>query len=180
MVFLVFRRGTGGGGGNPNGWWTELGRTKLGAASNVITVDPIAARKWLKILICLMPNDANPINMRMSFNNDKAGTNYCQRKSYNGAADGTSINLAQLTLHSVNSSNKQIAEVIVENQQTQEKQVIWHQTKETGAGAGAAPDRTEGVGKWVNTTAQITRIDVEENQTGSFAPDSEVIVLGHD
>ena len=47
-------------------------------------------------------------------------------------------------------------------------------------GAGNAPNRTEWVGKWANTSNAITRVDVTNTGSGSYAEGSEVTVYGTD
>ena len=51
---------------------------------------------------------------------------------------------------------------------------------ESTSGAGTSPDRKEMVGKWANTSAQITTIKANNGGTGSYSEGSELIVWGSD
>lgn len=159
-------------------WWEELGRTILGSAGDTISVASFTARKYLKILIDTRATGGN-MNCLMRFNNDSGG-NYCRRNSDNGGADATATGQASIGLTDAVAATPFHAVCEVENVATLEKLVI-HRLIRTGtAGTGAAPARREGVAKWVNTSDQITRVDIINDSTGDFAIGSEVVVLGHD
>jgi hypothetical protein len=72
------------------------------------------------------------------------------------------------------------ATVDVVNITAQEKLAVAHVTGQNTAGAATAPVNKELMGKWANTAAQITRVDVVNLGAGDFAVGSEVVVLGHD
>ena len=55
-------------------WWEELGRTTLSVAGDTITINPIAARKYLKIIFHIF-STGGTIAGTLRFNND-SGTNY--------------------------------------------------------------------------------------------------------
>ena len=48
------------------------------------------------------------------------------------------------------------------------------------AGAANAPKRMEGVGKWTNTSSQITSIDFNNGGSGSYDTGSIIKVWGSD
>ena len=84
------------------------------------------------------------------------GANYAARKAENGGADGTSTSYANaLICHTGSQVN--YTNMFIVNNSANEKLIIWH-TSDGQSGAGSAPGRIEGVGKWVNTSAQANII----------------------
>lgn len=158
-------------------WWEEIGRTTLGVAGDTISVTPITAKKYIKILISVVGSGA--INLDMKFNNDTSN-NYAYRRSINGGAEDNQTSQGAIQLQDSTSALPMFSEVEVLNISAQEKMIIGHTIRQNTAGAGNAPARVEVVGKWVNTSAQITRIDIVNALAGDFAIGSEVVVLGHD
>lgn len=165
-------------GANAGIWWEELGRTTLGSAGDTITVSSIPVRKYLRIFVSALATGGT-IRAAVTFNND-TGNNYASRLSTNGAADATTTSAGVLQLDTNAVAQDVYAEIFAVNIASQEKIPIWHSGERGATGAANAPNRREGVGKWANTTDQITRVDVTQNAgTGDFAIGSEVIVLGH-
>lgn len=114
----------------------------------------------------------------MTLNNDSAN-NYAIRLSTNGAADTTSTSRANWSLVPTTGSFLIFGTINILNISTSEKIGIIN-TMGATAGAGNAPERRESVGKWANTSSQISRIDISNSSGGSFATGSQIIVLGHD
>lgn len=161
-----------------NVWWEEMGRTTLGSNGDTISVTGMTAKKYLRILISVIATGGN-IAPAMTFNGD-TGNNYNHRTSDNGGADATSTSRANIGTVDAVSATTIFIEFDVINISAQEKIVIGHSVRQNTAGAGNAVARREVVGKWANTAAQITRVDVTNADTGDFASGSEVVVLGHD
>lgn len=160
-------------------WWEELGRTTLGANGDTITVSGLTAKKYLKIIYSAIPQaSAGTIGGILRFNND-SGNNYADRQSINGAGDTTNTSTSSILFRGATLETPQFAVADVVNIQNQAKLVSFQAIAQDG-NAGTAPDRVEGGGKWVNTSNQITRVDVLNNGTGNFGVGSQVIVLGHD
>lgn len=160
-------------------WWEELGRVTASSTVTSISIATIPARKYLKIILIVIPTGGT-LNIGLRFNNDSAA-NYAERGATNGAADALGTSLAQINTKTAVDANRQFTVGEFENVLAQEKLgTMWSVIRGT-AGAGAAPERKEGVYKWVNTAAQITRVDaVDTGGTGDIAAGSELIVLGHD
>lgn len=165
-------------GTNSTVWWEEIGRTTLGSAGDTITVSSIPARKYLRVLLSLA-STGGTIVATLRFNNDSS-TNYARKSSANfaAAADVTSENSLGL---SPADADDMFGEVYIINNASQEKLTISHLIIRETAGAATVPSSRETVGKWANTSAQISRIDVVNTTgTGDYVIGSEVIVLGHD
>jgi hypothetical protein len=164
---------TGAGGGI---WWEEIGRTTLGVAGDTISVTPIAARKYLRILISIIPTGGNT-TQQIRFNNDSSG-NYAIRVSTDYAAATTATAQTSILPRGADTVPSFLVLDVI-NIETQEKEVIVTVNSQGTAGAGNLPSSTTAFAKWVNTGQQITRVDVVNGGTGDYAIGSEVIVLGH-
>ena len=159
-------------------WWEEIGRATATGTVTSISIASMVARKYLKIIAVAIPTGGT-LNIGFRFNNDSGG-NYAERGSSNGAADATATGLTQINTKSAVDANRQLTTGVIDNVASQEKLCIMESVIRGSAGANV-PDRKLGVYKWVNTSAQITRIDmVDTGGTGDIAAGSELIVLGHD
>lgn len=150
----------------------EIGRTTLASAGDTITVTGFAARKYLRITAALPTSGS--IQPQLKFNND-SGSNYEFRRSSNGAAESTSTSSTVIPLTAGTAGAHVFVTIETDNVAARQKLVIAHSTR-----TASPPDRDEVVGRWNNTSAQITRIDIINAGTGDFAIGSEVVVLGHD
>lgn len=160
----------------PVGGWVELDRTTLGSPGDVITVSGLADKRYLMILNSEIASGS--ITGRYSFNNI-GGTSYAFRVSNNGAADSTATSLAGNTQGS-NTTTQQFTVGYVANLSAEEKLHQWHWMQQNTAGAANVPGRSERVGKFANTAAAINRVDNTNVDTGDFATDSEMVILGWD
>lgn len=158
-------------------FWEELGRHTLGSSADTMSVASFAARKYLQIIISAIATGGTA-NANITFNGD-TGNNYTRRSSSNGGADTTapSIGFIAGTASAVAYPFFTIADVM--NIAAQEKQVLMRAMSQGPATAANEPNRMELVGKWANTSAQITTITLTNTGTGDFASGSEVVVLGH-
>jgi len=159
----------------------ELGRTRLTASGDTITVDfaDKPNKKFLKI-ICALKSVTDVTNANLTFNNDTA-TNYAKRTSENGGADATLDSDDAITNIPLLPTSRNLPKFIiidVENFKTQEKLVNASSVDQGTAGAANAPNRVEGAHKWANTTDFITRVDIVNSGAGDYDVGSEVIVLG--
>ena len=148
---------------------------KQAATANVITVSDLAAKKHLMIQAKIKGGNGNTF----TFNND-TGNNYTHRYSNNGGSDGTQTSRANLWSYYDGSDTTKFTTLYVLNEASKEKLVITHNVSAVGTGAGTAPTRTETVGKWTNTSNQITRVDVGTFTTDGIEEGSEVTVYGTD
>lgn len=157
--------------------WELLGSTTLGSTGTSISVTGLTVKKHLMVLADVRPTGGT-LNVGFRFNND-SGSNYAERGSYNGAADGSGGSAAQIPLKGAVDANPQLVTAEIENIAAVEKLVVYHSSDRGTAGAANVPNRKEGTGKWANTTDAITRIDiVDTGGTGDIATGSSIIVLG--
>ena len=99
----------------------------------------------------------------IKFNSD-GGTNYADRYSYNGGTDGTDTSNVHGLLDTTSSANDLVFyNMFIVNNSANEKLIINHSVNIGGTGAGNAPNRTENVLKWTNTSSQITDIEFKRS-----------------
>lgn len=157
-------------------FWSEIGRTTLGSAGDTITVSSLPTMKYLKILVKLI-DKTDVITTQLTFNND-GGNNYANRRSDGGGADATATSAAFIAMRGGVAENL-FTEVTVENTATKPKLASYVSVGEGADGAGNAPNRSIGTGKWHNVADQITRVDITNGGAGDYDTGSEVVVLGH-
>lgn len=160
-------------------WFREIARTTLGTAGDTITVSSIPARKYLKIILLLIPTGGT-IGGTYRFNGD-SGSNYAFVYSQDGAGDTGSFSQTFLPFDtSAAAAVTYVGELSVINVTAQEKQVSGFTYHSGAASAAAVGNRRDWHNKWANTAAQISSVVFSNTGTGDFAIGSEVIILGHD
>lgn len=165
-------------GTNAGIWWEELGRTTLGSAGDTISVTSLPARKYLRLLISVQ-GTGGTVGAQLRFNND-SGANYADRiTGVNNGADTTSTSQTGAVMTGSTTYTHLVYTCDIVNITAVEKVGTGIRTASTTSGAGTAPDGNRYSFKWVNTSAQITRVDVINGGTGDYAIGSEVVVLGH-
>lgn len=163
--------------------WQKLGSTKLTSTGDTITVSGMTAKKHLKIIYHLIGHtDVSNFDAGMQFNSD-TGSNYAWRESSNGASDSTSTSTTRFMTGAGYIGSGEVVQGVynITNIASEEKLGIGEINESNASGAGNAPNRRETVGKWANTSNQITSIQIiKHSGTGNFAVDSEVTVYGTD
>lgn len=155
--------------------YIEIGRTTLGVAGDTITVNNLPALTNLMV-IAFTPDSGGTISHTVIFNND-SGSNYARRRSEAGAAESTAVSVAN-AIAATQVAAKWFTTANIINVSNQEKLVHGFTSHNNANGAGNIPNRIEFAGKWANTSAQITRIDLINGGAGDFAAGSFLIVLG--
>jgi len=162
-----------------SGGWKEIGRTTLGSAGDTIDVSSLPDKRYYMILADFIADGR--LDPRLTFNAD-TGSNYSQRTSYNGGSDSTSTSRSD-----VSGANRQAGGTnlfgyyYISNLSSKEKLLQhWWANTHAGAGAGTAPERTEWVAKWTNTSNAIDQVTSTNADTGDFDTGSEIVVLGWD
>ena len=159
-------------------FWEELANVELTSASDQISSGTITAKKYLWIQYYIKADTASDVTGLLRFNNDSSA-NYANRYSLNGGADSSRINRTYIDSTSGN-NNPVFVNAFIVNNASNEKLVIGHSVWQQTAGATTAPNRWEFVGKWCNTSNQITEIDVEQLDAGDLASGSFLKVWGAD
>ena len=91
------------------------------------------------------------------FNGDSAN-NYANRYSINGGSDSTIASQPESYLGAIDGLS--FHNLFIINNASNEKLFTHQRVSRSTAGAGNAPTRNEGAGKWANTSNQITSITV--------------------
>ena len=99
------------------------------------------------------------------FNGD-TGTNYANRYSINGGTDSTITGQPESYLGAIDGLS--FHNLLIINNASNEKLFTHNRVSRSTAGAGTAPTRNEGAGKWANTSDQITSITVTTAGGGNF------------
>ena len=156
--------------------WEELADVEVSSGS-IVNTGTIDAKKYLMIQLYTVPNGTSYSFLR--FNSD-TGTNYASRYNTNGGgeATGTSSDDGILFYAPLNETVRYMTAFII-NKSDKEKLVIGEGIAQNTAGAGNAPERRELYGKWANTSASITSIQVD-SKNGSFAAGTRLKVWGFD
>ena len=158
-------------------FWEELASVDQTGTTSNLSSGTFTAKKYLWIQSYIVPTAA--LDATIQFNND-TGSNYAFRDSRNGGADNTNISTSNLNVTAGHSpSVPYFMNMFIVNNSANEKLCITHHVYAETAGAGTAPRRNEMVGKWANTSAQITEIDWNF-ATSTATTGSKVRVWGSD
>lgn len=158
--------------------WSKLGSTTLTTSGDSIVVDSMTEKKFVFFMThCIESGNTGGLQR---LNND-SGSNYASRFSDNGGTD--SAFTTQSYLYS--DWNPTVARDIfmigyIINIATEEKLLITQTVKEQTSGAGTAPFRQEHVGKWSNTSDAMTELRMHNIESGDFATDSNLSIIGTD
>ena len=107
---------------------------------------------------------------------------YANRVSSNGASSGSGYNSRSNIVFSAKSGGTQpeFGVSYIANKSDRAKLLIGHCVNAHTAGAGTAPDRTEFVGKHVQTSNPLNVVSFDNTGTGDYVSGTECVVLGYD
>ena len=157
--------------------WKILGRTAVTSGDDIDVT--VTAKDNMMVLQHLVPS--GQVDQGMHFNDDGGSggsSNYAWRIRRGGSVTGQGINTYRLNTEELY-PNTAFEVFNMQHTNGQEKLLQWNVCQANSAGAGTAPDRNEGVGKWANT-GNVTKVSFTNIDSGSYADGSEVVVLGCD
>jgi len=158
-------------------FWEELASVTLGSAGDTLDSGTITAKKYLWVQSFTI-GTGGATRSSYTMNSD-TGSNYTYKYSVNGAGDSSGSSQAKMYFND-NSTGNTLTNTFIINNSANEKLAMSNTVKAITAGAGNAPAREENVGKWVNTSSQITSIKLNNTGTGSFDTNSIIKVWGSD
>jgi|14BtaG_2_1085337.scaffolds.fasta_scaffold00015_4 hypothetical protein len=160
-------------------FWEPLADITLGSDASEISSGTITAKKYLWVQVYFQ-NASNSDDVLVRFNNDTS-SNYSHRHAINYGSDTTQTSGSSIKLIDRNAGADQgrFANFFIVNNSAVEKLLIAHGVEEETAGASNPPTSNECVGKWANTSSQITEIDCFTN-SGNIRSGARLIVWGSD
>ena len=145
--------------------WVKLAGVESSVTDDTITTGAFTAKTFLVVpFYATMTGDTNT---QIIFNSD-TGSNYVIRQSFSGGADSTSVSRANFSCQDSGVSLSLFTINYIINISAQEKLIIQHQVTGQTAGAANAPARAEIMGKWANTSSQITEVTCNQSNPGSY------------
>ena len=166
----------------PQTSWKELARTTLSSTSATIDSGTFTAKDNLMILYIGVYNSTYvQANLEVGNGTIDTGDNYAYRQSRNGETDQTYNTQPRMFYFASGASGSdEFGVCTIRNVANKEKICVAHgmNTGDGGNGSGNVPDRAESIGKWVNTSNQINRVQVRT--ANLFGVGSEIVVLGCD
>jgi hypothetical protein len=160
-------------------FWEQLASVELSSAGDDLSSGTISAKKYLWVQVYAKATGGN-INNGFRFNSD-TGSNYSNRRSVDGATDATQLNTSSACDDAnLDSAYKRFYNMFIVNNSSNEKLCICNVVQQNASGAGNAPRRGEFVGKWANTSNQITDITLHNFSGGNLDAGSFIKVWGHD
>ena len=157
--------------------WERLAHVELSSSGDTLDTGTFTAKKNMKVIINTIASGT--INHAVRYNDD-SGSNYAYRRNLDGGSD--SAEGSQTSDPSISSSSLDVGNTYavgnITNKSDKEKLIIWETVFQNSAGAGNVPRRREGIIKWANTSAQITKITVANSESGSYGAGSYITVLG--
>ena len=161
-------------------FWEELANVTTGSAG-ALSSGTFTAKKYLWVQAYTPSSSNGSPDGYIEFNGDSA-TNYCHRRSHNGGSQtvGTQDGIG-IRIDGTGGTTAKFHNFFIKNVAGDEKLVIATSTTQQAIGATNAPSRTDSVGKWVNTSDQITRIDIiDQYASPNWGSGSFIKVWGHD
>jgi len=162
------------------GGWVEVGRTTLSGASTTIDVSSIPDKRYYMVLMdYTQTSDFSGLH-RLGNSSIDTGNNYNNRQSSNGGSDSTGQATWVRVDNGWQSGDRKLAVEYIANKSDKEKLIMNHMARSVTTGASQAPQRSEVVSKWANTSNVLDKFQMMNVSSGNFASGSEVVVLGWD
>jgi len=153
--------------------WGKAGSKTLTSAGELtdITLSANKCNSFMNHNVTMSANN----DVIIQFNNDTEN-NYADRLERNGTENTTGSN-GDIRLVPSGGAFGSFIVGFYANVESEEKLMILS-SMQSNTGAGNAPDRDAGVGKWANTSAQITEADITTTSTATLGADSNFTALG--
>ena len=156
-------------------FWEELADVSLSSTNTSLDSGTFTAKKYLWVQMYQKGMTGN--NTLYNFNSD-TGSNYARRWRIDGGTEFTTSPTTGLMCHNaVGTQTDNFFNMFIVNNSANEKLVISHSAYTISTGAGSAPSREEHVGKWANTSSQITSIQFDHGGS-NFGIGSSIKVWG--
>ena len=156
-------------------FWEELADVSLSSTNTSLDSGTFTAKKYLWVQMYQKGMTGN--NTLYNFNSD-TGSNYARRWKIDGGTEFTTGSTTGLMCHNaVGTQTDNFFNMFIVNNSANEKLVISHSAYTISTGAGSAPSREEHVGKWANTSSQITSIQFDHGGS-NFGIGSSIKVWG--
>lgn len=149
-----------------NNFWEELDSTDFSGSASTFTSGTFTAKKYLWVQ-CYIEGTSSLRPFSVQFNSD-TGANYAIRRSHNGAGDAGFANTSSIDGQGGSSVTNLFWNMFIINNSANEKLCNIHSVSVVTQGAGTPPLRDEIVGKWDNTSSQITTITVRSGDSGNI------------
>ena len=161
--------------------WSKAGTTTLGSANSDIDVTSISNNIFNIVITHTVGSSGNDnLHLKLGNGSIDTGTNFASRASEDGGSDATATSANHIQFGGGSNVYPNFSIGYFINISSEEKLVIVHSVGQNTAAASNAPNRWEAVIKWSNTSAQITEIDIDNTEAGSYDTESNISVIGTD
>jgi len=147
-------------------FWEELDSTDFSGSADDFTSSTFPAKKYLWVQ-CYLEGTASMRPFSVQFNSD-TGPNYAIRRSSNSSGDSPFGSTTSIDGAGGQDVTNMFWNMFIINKSANEKLCIIHSVSVVTQGSGTAPRRDEIVGKWGNTSSQITSITVRDGDSGKI------------
>jgi len=162
------------------GGWVEVGRTTLGSDTATVDVSSIPDKRYYMVLMDYTQTTDFSALHRLGNSSIDTGNNYNNRQSTDGGSDSTGQATWVRVDNGWQSGDRKLAVEYIANKSNKEKLIMNHMVRSVTTGASQAPQRSEVVSKWVNTSNVLDKFQMMNVSSGDFASGSECVVLGWD
>ena len=161
------------------GFWKYLGGNTLTGTSDNLTTGTIAAKKYLWMQGYVKATGS--VRMNLTFNND-AGSNQYKRTQQKDSSQSSSYTDNCVDLHA-SMRDLYFVNAYICNNASAESLIFYDVVSVDGVSSNSAtiPSRIWGCAKWLNSSNQITEIDITNNNSGQdYSAKSFIKVWGSD
>lgn len=163
-------------------YYEELGRTKLTGAGDLISVSLSETMPYLMVLTTMIDDTTDNAAGAYYFNADPNG-DYAARYNGDFGSDSTASNSNYIYLtDGMGAGTHGFGVITVTDTDTTHEKLTFAQAvaNRTGTGSANAPNQWQVAGKYVpDSSANISSVEIYNQNTGNFDTDSEAIVLGY-
>ncbi len=161
--------------------WAKNGTPDtLTSAGDTLEISDLGTQRFIQLLNHkLVDNNLPQINFRVGTGSADTGSNYAYRRNRHGTegTGGSTAFVQTEALVGIGTPSMNITYIC--NIDGEETLIMNWNINANTAGAGTAPARQEGVGKWATTT-QIDTVHYLNTNTGDMGVDSNLSALGAD